>query len=897
MSIELSKIYDPTIVEQRWYSQWLANKIFASSPSEKTPYSILMPPPNVTGILHLGHVLNHTIQDLYIRWHRMLGYETCWFPGIDHAGISTQTKVEQALRKEGITKHDLGREAFEQKVWEWKDKYGSIILNQFQKIGNSSDWDRTLFTLDSGASKAVQEVFIRLFDEGLIYRGKRIINWSPVAQSALSDEEVIPQTTTSTFYTLKYHLSDGSGTLLVGTVRPETLYGDVAVAVNPNDERYIHLIGKSVIVPMVGTVVPVIADEYVEIDFGTGALKITPAHDINDYEIGIRHNLPINNTLNADGTLNELTGEWQGIDRFVARKQIVERLESLGLIEKAEPYEHTIGTSERTGEPIEPFLSDQWFVSMKQLAEPALQVVQNGDIKFYPNHWTKTYEHWLNNIKDWCISRQLWWGHRIPVYYTETGEFTAARTEAEARVKLQLSADVSLLQDEDVLDTWFSSWLWPLTTMGWLADGSSEETEDLKYYLPTDLLVTAPEIIFLWVARMIMASLKFKGKIPFKAVYFTAIVRDHHGRKMSKSLGNSPDPLKIFEKYGADATRFTLMYQAPLGQDIRMQVDLESQDLPEIEFGRNFANKLWNTARFLMMKQSELEATSAESRYEPSLADQWILSTFHKTAQQVRVLLEQFRITDYSKLLYEFIWQNFCSWYVEIVKIQLNQAENSSEKHSIMNIALQVFEGSLQLLHPVMPFITEEIWHALDENRSIDDSISTKTPTEPDSNQISKEIEEQFQFIQTIIEQIRTIRSSVGIAPQEKVPVSIVPASKEVASILTNNYSVVKNLAKCTDFVIDENIHKPNGSIAIAIKGSTVYVLVGNSINIEEEIKRQEKEFQRLEQLTNGIEKKLSNERFVEKAPKEVIENERTKLRDMRSSMETITATIQSLRG
>jgi valyl-tRNA synthetase len=897
MSTELSKIYDPSIVEDGWYSRWLEQKIFSSQPSNKSPYSILMPPPNVTGILHLGHVLNHTIQDLYIRWHRMLGYETCWFPGIDHAGISTQTKVEQALRKDGITKHDLGRDAFEQKVWEWKEKYGSIILNQFQKIGNSADWDRTLFTLDSGASNAVQEVFIRLFDEGLVYRGKRIINWSPVAQSALSDEEVIPQSTTSTFYTLKYHLSDDSGTLLVGTVRPETLYGDVAVAVNPKDERFTHLIGKSVIVPMVGTVVPIIADDYVEIEFGTGALKITPAHDINDYEIGIRHNLPIKNTLNADGTLNELTGEWKGLDRFVARKEIVKRLESLGLIEKADPYEHTIGTSERTGEPIEPFLSDQWFVSMKQLAEPALKVVKDGDIKFYPQHWTKTYEHWLLNIKDWCISRQLWWGHRIPVYYTTNGEFTAARSEEEARKKLGLSATEPLSQDEDVLDTWFSSWLWPLTTMGWLAEGDNEGTKDLSYYLPTDLLVTAPEIIFLWVARMIMASLKFKGTIPFKAVYFTAIVRDHHGRKMSKSLGNSPDPLKIFEKYGADATRFTLMYQAPLGQDVRMVVDLESQDLPEIEFGRNFANKLWNTARFLLMKKSELEEGEVDSNYSLTLADQWILSSFHRTSQSVRTLLEQFRITDYSKLLYEFIWQDFCNWYVEIVKIQLYKADHNQTKHAILSNALQVFEGALQLLHPVMPFITEELWHSLDDKRGINVSISTTPPISPDANFIRKDIDEQFAFIQTIIEEIRTIRSSVGIAPQEKVPIFIVSTSDDILKLLSETEQIVIQLAKCSDYNISATIEKPSGSISVSVKGCTVYVLVGNTINIAEEIKRQEKEFQRLEQLTNGIEKKLSNERFVEKAPESVIENERTKLRDMRLSMQAIATTIASLQG
>ncbi|MFM8770560.1 MAG: valine--tRNA ligase, partial [Candidatus Kapaibacterium sp.] len=718
MSSLLEKTYSPANSERRWYAQWQQDGIYRSAPSSLEPYSVLMPPPNVTGILHFGHVLNNTIQDIYIRWARLNGKESCWFPGLDHAGIATQTKVEKELKSHGQTRYDLGREAFIDRVWEWKNTYGGIILEQLRTLGVSADWDRTLFTMDESASSAVQEVFIRLFDEGLIYRGKRIINWSPVAQSALSDEEVIFREVREHIYTLKYHLADGSGTLLVATVRPETIFADVAVAVNPTDERYKHLIGSHVIVPLTDRTVPIIADDYADPEFGTGCVKITPAHDPNDFEIGLRHNLEMPQCIKADATLSELAGEFAGLDRFVARKKVVASLEETELLERKEDYTHNVGFSERGEEPVEPYLSDQWFVRMEPLAKPAVEAVRNGDIRFYPNHWVRTYEHWMSNVRDWCISRQLWWGHRIPVFYAEDGRYTAAQNEAEARIKLGLSADAALRQDPDVLDTWFSSWLWPMTTMGWRGPISHEQSPSqdvdklMGYYLPTNLLVTGPDIIFFWVARMIIATLKFNGKVPFRDVYFTSIIRDAKGRKLSKSLGNSPDPLGIIDSYGSDAVRFTMIYLAPLGMDVRLDINDKTQDIPSMELGRNFANKVWNACRFLQMKQLEVAESDQggeHSEYRLSTADRWIQSRYMSTVKAASAALADYRITEYAKLLYDFIWRDFCDWYVEVVKVQLQHATHHSHKVAVMNHAFEIINGTLHLLHPVMPFLTEEL--------------------------------------------------------------------------------------------------------------------------------------------------------------------------------------------
>ncbi|MBU3698976.1 MAG: valine--tRNA ligase [Candidatus Kapabacteria bacterium] len=881
----LEKTYSPSGAERRWYAQWQQDGIYHSSPSERTPYSVLMPPPNVTGILHFGHVLNNTIQDIYIRWARLNGRETCWFPGLDHAGIATQTKVEKELKSQGLRRHDLGREAFIGRVWEWKNTYGGIILEQLRTLGVSADWERTLFTMDESASRAVAEVFVRLFDEGLIYRGKRIINWSPVAQSALSDEEVIFREVREHLYTLRYNLENGQGALLVATVRPETIFADVAVAVNPNDERYRHLIGSNVIVPLTGRSVPIIADDYADPAFGTGCVKITPAHDPNDFEIGQRHNLPILQCISADATLNELAGEFNGLDRFVARKKVVARLEDEGLLELKEDYTHNVGFSERGEEAVEPYLSDQWFVRMKPLAEPALEAVRDGRITFYPGHWVRTYEHWMSNVRDWCISRQLWWGHRIPVYYAEDGRFTAALSEAEARHKLGLSATDVVVQDPDVLDTWFSSWLWPMTTMGWQGPFSDEKSpsrqaqELMSYYLPTNLLVTGPDIIFFWVARMIMASLKFKGEIPFRDVYFTSIIRDVKGRKLSKSLGNSPDPLNIIEKYGSDAVRFTMIYLAPLGMDVRLDIDEKSQDIASMELGRNFANKVWNACRFLQIKRQELsEGATASASYQLTTADRWIRSRYASTVKAASAALKEYRITEYAKILYDFIWRDFCDWYVEVVKVQLSKAADDNDRVAILNNAFEIIDGTLHLLHPVMPFITEELWHGL-FGHAADDSISTSVAPVCREGDIDVETEERFATLQLMVEALRRQRAEMGIPPGERLDVYIRVRPEEKA-FYTSQGAIISALARCAELVIDSDLDKPSGSVADVVRGNEIYLVVAGKIDFDKERSRISKEIERLTAALSGVDKKLSNPNFVANAKPEIIEIERQKKAD-----------------
>ncbi|MBI3257955.1 MAG: valine--tRNA ligase [Ignavibacteriae bacterium] len=893
---QLSKSYEPQVIESKHYASWQANKLYRSEINhEKKPYSILMPPPNVTGILHFGHVLNHTLQDIYIRRHRMTGNEVCWFPGLDHAGIATQTKVEQELRKEKLTRHDLGREKFTSKVWEWKDKYGGIILRQLRTLGISADWSRTLFTMDESASNAVREVFIRLFDEGLIYRGKRIINWSPLAQSALSDEEVLFREVKEHLFTLRYYIEGTSECLTVSTVRPETIFGDVAVAVNPKDERYSALVGKNVVVPIIGRLVPIITDDYADPTFGTGVVKITPAHDPNDFEVGLRHNLEQPNAINPDATLNDLAGEFAGLDRFVARKKVVERLKELELIEKIEDYTHNVGFSERGGEAVEPYLSDQWFVKMKPLAEPALAAVMNGEISFYPNHWVKTYEHWMTGIRDWCISRQLWWGHRIPVYYSPDGSFTAAHSEAEARQKLGLSSDVTLRQDEDVLDTWFSSWLWPMTTMNWLADGKTEETEEMSYFMPTNLLVTAPEIIFFWVARMIMASLKFKGKIPFKDVYFTSIVRDIKGRKMSKSLGNSPDPVDIIAKYGADAVRFTMIYLSPMGMDIRLDVNEQTQDVPSMEIGRNFANKIWNAGRFILMKQAEAgESKVVLSEKEYSTADKWIMSRFHSTVQSIADALDNHKVTEYSKILYDFIWRDFCDWYVEIMKVQFAAVEDSAYRQGLSNFALSIFDGIMRLLHPVMPFITEELWLAI-ANRDENASISIANAPECNPSFIQPEIEQQFGLLQEIVEEVRRLRSNSAIPPHEKLPVTLSSETNLLKEFFETQSKIISTLAKCSSVRVGIGLSKPEQSSSSVYRGVEIYLELAGTIDLDKERARLQKELERLTGLEKSFASKLSNEGFLAKAPASVVVAEQEKLEGIRESLMKISANLKAL--
>jgi len=842
-------------------------------------------------------VLNITLQDIYIRWHRMQGYEVCWFPGIDHAGIATQVKVEQELAAEGVTRHQLGRERFLERVWQWKERYGGIILEQMRALGISCDWSRTLFTMDESASTAVREVFIRLYDEGLIYRGKRIINWSPRLQSALSDEEVVYRPVTEELLVLRYALEEGGGFVPVATVRPETIFADVAVAVHPDDERYRSVVGKRVRVPLTERFVPVIADEAVDPAFGTGALKITPGHDAVDFEIGQRHGLPLLVCLTPEGRLNELAGPFAGLERFEARRRVTERLQELGLLERREPYTHNVGFSERSGEPVEPYVSNQWFVRMKPLAEPALQVVLEGKIRFHPEHWVRTYEHWMRNIRDWCISRQIWWGHRIPVYYAPDGRYTAARSPEEARQRLGLDPEVPLEQDPDVLDTWFSSWLWPLTTMRWLADGVTEETPDLRVFLPTDLLVTAPEIIFFWVARMIMATLKFRGTIPFRDVYFTSVIRDGYGRKLSKSLGNSPDPLPIIAKYGADAVRFTMIYLSPLGQDVRMTIDERTQDIPSMEIGRNFANKLWNAGRFLWLKSQQYGVSSKPIADEAlTLPERWIRSRFAAALRATEAELRHYHVNDYARLLYNFVWNDFCDWYLEALKVLL-QRSTAEEAAGRCRFALELYEGILRLLHPVMPFITEELWHLLWERREEEFLCVAAAATAAEAWH-SAEDEENFSLLQAFIGEARRLRSLLGLPPQECPQLFIRAVTSEIIQLLGSHRWLLEALVPCHATVLDAHSPVPPRALTGVVRGTEIFLVPSSDYDLTTELERLQREIARLQRLLEETQAKLQNPAFLQRAPSAVVEREREKEQSFQQSLAKLherLATLQLL--
>ncbi|HRP01671.1 MAG TPA: valine--tRNA ligase [Candidatus Kapabacteria bacterium] len=895
---EFPKSYNPKDAENKWYNIWAEDNLYqANNNSSKKGYSILLPPPNVTGILHFGHILNMTIQDLFIRRNRMLGMEVCWFPGIDHAGIATQTRVEKELKNEGLTRYDLGREQFVERVLEWKNKYGGIIFKQMEQLGVSIDWSRTIFTMDKEASDTVIGTFIKLFDDGLIYRGKRIINWSPLSQTALSDEEVEFREVNEKLYTLKYQIDGSSEYICCATARPETIYGDIAVAVNPNDERYKHLIGKYVIAPLVHRKIIVVGDDYADPAFGTGCVKITPAHDPNDFLVGERHNLEVINTINPDGSLNELAGEFNGLDRFEARKRIVEKLKENNLIEKVEDYTHNVGFSQRGGEPVEPYLSDQWFVKMKPLAELALTPVLEGEIKFYPNHWVKTYEHWMNNIRDWCISRQLWWGHRIPVYYTPDGRLTAAKNEKQARVKLNISDDIPLKQDEDVLDTWFSSWLWPMTTMKWDID-SNEYSADMKKFYPTDLLVTAPDIIFFWVARMIMATKYHHNIIPFKDVYFTSLIRDGKGRKLSKSLGNSPDPLNIIDKYGADAVRFTMLYLSPLGQDVRMDVDVDAQDIPSVEIGRNFCNKIWNAARFIMMKFDQFnqfsESRELLSNNELSISDKWLLSRLNSTIEQIDSSLIEYKINDYSKIVYDFIWRDFCDWYVEILKIQSNDQDNHLYNKKLINSTIDIFETILKIIHPIMPFISEEIWHLISANND-NKSISTQSFPLPNNSLVSEDIENKFLLVQNLVEEVRKLKNTNNIAPSNKLPLYISLKDETYKQTLVQFANIISILSKTANVVIEINAIKPDNSISSVYRDIELHLISENKVDIEQLKDKLKNDISRVEGLIKSTESKLNNEKFVSNAKPDIIQKEKEKHESLISQLELLKNNLSKL--
>jgi len=936
----LDKTYNPKAVEARYNAEHYERLGVYHAHSEvvlqgkKPAFSILMPPPNITGSLTMGHVLNHTIQDVLIRYHRMAGYESLWLPGTDHAGIATQTRVEKELRKEKKTRYDLGREKFLERVWQWRNEYGDLILEQLRRLGVSADWRRNLFTMDERASQAVTCAFIKLYNDGLIYRGKRIINWCPVSQTALSDEEVVMKTQTDKLYYVRYFFKDEPEKFItIATVRPETILADVAVAVNPNDERYRSYIGKVVIEPLTKREIPIIADDYVDMTFGTGTLKVTPAHDANDYLIGQRHQLPFICAIDKTGKIEHGFGIFSGLDRFAARKKAEEVLREQGNLEKAEDYTHNVGYSERADVVIEPYLSEQWFVKMPPLAQPALEAVEAGFIKFYPERWINTYRHWMTNVQDWCISRQLWWGHRIPAWYDEEGRMVVAQTHKEAieRYAMLYGQRVEALrQDEDVLDTWFSSWLWPLTTLGW--DGkNSMESDDFRAFYPTSVLVTGPDIIFFWVARMIMAGLYFRASdeerqklflkqgectkeeryayyerhVPFRKVYFTSIIRDGQGRKMSKSLGNSPNPLDVIEKYGADAMRFTTIFLAPIGQDVRMEVT-KDQDTPQMEQGRNFATKIWNAARFLLMKRGEIFANLETFKYHYQalslsaietetldLVEQWIFSRLATTLRAYHHAVENLRINDLAKIPYDFIWSDYCDWFVEMLKVKLQATALASEREAMICRAILVFEAAMKMLHPIMPFITEALWQHL-APRHEGESITTQAIPQPVSEHIKEQIEAQFELIKGVVSEVRSIRSVLGIAPSLIAPAQIKAKTEHDAKMLAEQAMLIERLARIT-LKVDTELTKPKACASAVVDGHELYILLEGLLDLEKEKARLAKEIEKTSAYIKQLEAKLNNPGFLANAPAAVVEAERKKLSDATLMLKKLQENANSL--
>jgi valyl-tRNA synthetase len=860
---EFPKKYDFAESELKWQKFWEENKLYESHPdSSKPKYSIVIPPPNVTGILHFGHILNNTIQDIYCRWKRMHGYEVCWVPGMDHAGIATQVVVEKELAKEGKTKYDLGREKFIELAWKWKEKNGGTISKQLVKLGASVDWSKERFTLDEGLSLNVKKVFVDLYKKGLIYRGNRIVNWDPASQTAVSDDEIYYEEKNDKLYYIKYKSENTDEYITVATTRPETMFGDTAVAVNPDDERYKTFKNKNVILPFLNKTIPVIEDDYVDIEFGTGALKITPAHDLNDFEVGKRHNLESVIVLSKDSKLNELTGEFNGLDIFVARKIIVKRLEEMGLLEKTEDILHNVAFSDRTKAVIEPYLSEQWFVNMKSLSKPAIDVVKDGSIKFYPERYTKVYFHWMDNIRDWCISRQLWWGHQIPIWYNKISKEIYCEFDPPADIE-------NWTQDEDVLDTWFSSWLWPLSVFGWENSDTDKTNENLNYYYPTDLLSTGPEIIFLWVARMIMAGMEYTGKIPFSDVYFHSTVRDGKGVKMSKTLGNFSDAMELMDRYGTDSVRFTIVYLAPMGNDVLF-------DEEKTQIGRNFITKLWNAGRFLlMMKDKTSEANAEQSKnYQKDLTDKWIESRYNSALSDAEKYLNEYRLNDYTKALYSFVWSDYCDWYIELIKIKINDFPEYAEK--IISDAVMYYENVLKLLHPVIPYVTEELWHILDDSRA-SKSISFETITGQDESKINNEIEINFEQVKEIVTGIRNLRSGNQIPPSKKCDIFINVTDIDSKKIIKEYESYIKTLCNLEKLDLTNSKNNENEYASSIINKYEIYLSLEGSLDKEKQSEKIKKEIENLSNYLTGLNKKLSNENFLNKASEEIINSEKIK--------------------
>ncbi|MBU8850567.1 valine--tRNA ligase [Priestia megaterium] len=875
--VTLPTKYDPKSVEENRYQYWLDGKFFeATNDPEKEPYTIVIPPPNVTGKLHLGHAWDTTLQDILTRMKRMQGYDVLWLPGMDHAGIATQAKVEEKLRSEGKSRYDLGRENFVAETWKWKEEYASFIRQQWSKLGLGLDYSRERFTLDEGLSKAVREVFVTLYKKGLIYRGEYIINWDPATKTALSDIEVIYKDVQGAFYHMRYPLADGSGHIEIATTRPETMLGDTAVAVHPEDDRYKHLIGKKVVLPIVGREIPIVGDDYVDMEFGSGAVKITPAHDPNDFEIGNRHNLERILVMNQDGTMNDKAGKYEGMDRFACRKQIVKDLQEDGVLFNIEDHMHSVGHSERSGAVVEPYLSTQWFVKMQPLADKAVDLQkQEEKVNFVPDRFEKTYLHWMENIRDWCISRQLWWGHRIPAWYhKETGEVYVDH-EAPADIE-------NWEQDSDVLDTWFSSALWPFSTMGW----PDVDAADFKRYYPTNVLVTGYDIIFFWVSRMIFQGLEFTGKRPFDDVLIHGLVRDAEGRKMSKSLGNGVDPMEVIEKYGADSLRYFLSTGSSPGQDLRFSFE-------KVEATWNFANKIWNASRFALMNMDGITFEELDLSGEKSVADKWILTRLNETIEHVTKLADKYEFGEVGRILYNFIWDDFCDWYIEMAKLPL-YGEDEAAKKTTRSILAYVLDNTMRLLHPFMPFITEEIWQSLPhEGESI--TVAKWPEVRPELS--DKEAANDMRLLVDIIRAVRNIRAEVNTPMSKQVKLFIKAKDENIQSQLEKNRAYVERFCNPSEFVISTDVSLDEKAMTAVVTGAELILPLEGLINIEEEIARLEKEYDKLNKEVERVQKKLNNQGFIAKAPAKVVEEERAKEQDYVEKREAVQSRIAELRG
>ena len=872
--MSLSTKYDPSAVEDKWYKHWMDNKFFHSEPNpDKEPYTIVIPPPNVTGVLHMGHMLNNTIQDVLIRKARMEGKEACWVPGTDHASIATEAKVVAMLKEKGINKKDLTRDEFLKYAWEWKEKYGGIILEQLKKLGASCDWDRTRFTMEESLSEAVIEVFVDLHNKGLIYRGIRMVNWDPQGKTALSDDEVIHKEVQSKLYYVNYKIEGEDTFLTVATTRPETILGDTAICINPNDPRHQHLKGKRALVPLINRSIPIIEDEYVSMEFGTGCLKVTPAHDINDYELGIKHNLESIDILNDDGTLNEKAQIFVGEDRFVVRKKISKELDAIGQLSKVEDYTNNVGFSERTNAVIEPKLSMQWFLKMEDITKPALENVMNDEIQLIPPKFKNTYSHWMENVRDWCISRQLWWGHQIPAYYLPNGKYVVGVTKEKALEKAkELDPNITidqLTQDEDVLDTWFSSWLWPISVF----DGfKNPDNPDINYYYPTNDLVTAPEILFFWVARMIIAGYEYKGEKPFKNVYLTGIVRDKQGRKMSKSLGNSPDPIELIKEYGADGVRTGMLFSSPAGNDLPFDVKLCEQ-------GRNFANKIWNA--FRLVKNWEVDENLDGAQNAAPIA--WFQARFDQTLVEVEDHFSKFRISDALMSIYKLIWNDFCSWYLEMIKPEYQKPIDPKTLESTINF----FEKLMKMLHPFMPFISEELWHELKERDSKDCIIVAEWPKAGKYDEkILTSAEQAFE----IITNIRNIRNSKQISPKDLLTLKI---KSENFSQFNTFTPVILKLANLE--AIESTDKKEDNAASFVLKGDEFFIPLAGSIDLDKEREELQKELEYTRGFLTSVDKKLSNERFVNSAPPQVVEMEKKKKADAEAKLKVLEESLAKM--